>query len=119
MWIRNSRPSATRLQKRRRTSAKPAVLDPAAARREIAVLKRKVESLENAIILKDAKLKEALSAVPSPEETQQLATLEANLSGLRQENANLKSAIDKATTQLKGANTGLAKSPSRCRKSAG
>ena len=90
-------------------SAKPAVLDPAAARREIAILKRKVESLENAIILKDAKLKEALSAVPSPEETQQLATLEANLSGLRQENANLKSAIDKATTRLKGANTGLAK----------
>ena len=90
-------------------SAKPAVLDPAAARREIAVLKRKVESLENAIILKDAKLKEALSAVPSPEETQQLATLEANLSGLRQENANLKSAIDKATTRLMGANTGLAK----------
>ena len=90
-------------------SAKPAVLDPAAARREITILKRKVESLENAIILKDAKLKEALSAVPSPEETQQLATLEANLSGLRQENANLKSAIDKATTRLKGANTGLAK----------
>lgn len=90
-------------------SAKPAVLDPAAARREIAILKRKVESLQNAIILKDAKLKEALSAVPSPEETQQLATLEANLSGLRQENANLKSAIDKATTRLKGANTGLAK----------
>ena len=90
-------------------SAKPAVLDPAAARREISILKRKVESLENAIILRDAKLKEALSAVPSPEETQQLATLEANLSGLRQENANLKSAIDKATTRLKGANTGLAK----------
>ena len=90
-------------------SAKPAVLDPAAARREISILKRKVESLENAIILKDAKLKEALSAVPSPEETQQLATLEANLSGLRQENANLKSAIDKATTRLKGANTGLSK----------
>ena len=90
-------------------SAKPAVLDPAAARREIAVLKRKVEQLDNEIILKDAKLKEALSAVPSPEETKQLATLEANLSGLRQENANLKSAIDKATTRLKGANTGLAK----------
>ena len=90
-------------------SANPAVLDPAAAHREISILKRKVESLENAIILKDAKLKEALSAVPSPEETQQLATLEANLSGLRQENANLKSAIDKATTRLKGANTGLAK----------
>ena len=78
------------------SSAKPAVLDPAAAGREIAVLKRKVESLENAIILKDAKLKEALSAVPSPEETQQLASLEANLSGLRQENANLKSAKAKA-----------------------
>ena len=90
-------------------SAKPAVLDPAAARREISILKRKVESLENAIILKDAKLKEALSAVPSPEETQQLATLEANLSELRQENANLKSAIDKATARLKDSNTGLAK----------
>jgi tetratricopeptide (TPR) repeat protein len=90
-------------------SAKPAVLDPAAARREIAVLKRRIERLDNDIILKNAKLKEALSAVPPPEETQQLATLEANLSGLRQENANLKSAIDKATTRLKGANTGLAK----------
>ena len=90
-------------------SAKPAVLDPAAARREISILKRRIERLDNDIILKDAKLKEALSAVPSPEETQQLATLEANLSGLRQENANLKSAIDKATTLLKGANTGLAK----------
>ena len=90
-------------------SAKPTVLDPAAARREIAVLKRKVEQLDNEIILKDAKLKEALSAVPSPEETKQLATLEANLSGLRQENANLKSAIDKATDQLKNANTDLAK----------
>ena len=90
-------------------SAKPTVLDPAAARREIAVLKRKVEQLDNEIILKDAKLKEALSAVPSPEETKQLATLEANLSGLRQENANLKSAIDKATGQLKNANTDLAK----------
>ena len=90
-------------------SAKPTVLDPAAARREIAVLKRKVEQLDNEIILKDAKLKEALSAVPAPEETKQLATLEANLSGLRQENANLKSAIDKATDQLKNANTDLAK----------
>ena len=90
-------------------SAKPAVLEPAAARREISILRRKVESLENAIILKDAKLKEALSAVPSPEETNQLATLEADLSGLRQENANLKSAIDKATDQLKDANTDLAK----------
>ena len=90
-------------------SAKPTVLDPAAARREIAVLKRKVEQLDNEIILKDAKLKEALSAVPSPEETKQLATLEANLSGLRQENANLKSAIDKATDQLKNAKTDLAK----------
>ena len=91
------------------TSAKPAALDPAAARREIAILKRKVESLENAIILKDAKLKEALSAVPSPKETRQLAKLESDLSGLRQENANLKGAIDKATAQLKDANTGLAK----------
>ncbi|MBT6789293.1 MAG: hypothetical protein HOA45_06505, partial [Verrucomicrobia bacterium] len=90
-------------------SAKPTVLDPAAARREIAVLKRKVEQLDNEIILKDAKLKEALSAVPSPEETKQLATLEANLSGLRQENANLKIAIDKATDQLKNAKTDLAK----------
>ena len=90
-------------------SINPAVLDPAAARREIAVLKRKVEQLDNEIILKDAKLKEALSAVPSPEETKQLATLEASLSELRQENANLKSAIDKATDQLKNANTDLAK----------
>ena len=97
-------------------SAKPAILDPTTASREIAVLKRKVESLENAIILKDAKLKEALSAVPSPEDTQQLATLEANLSSLRQENANLKSAIDKATTRLKVANTGLAKTKAQAEK---
>jgi tetratricopeptide (TPR) repeat protein len=97
-------------------SAKPTVLDPAAARREIAVLKRKVEQLDNEIILKDAKLKEALSAVPSPEETKQLATLEANLSGLRQENANLKSAIDKATDQLKNANTDLAKAQAETEK---
>ena len=90
-------------------SAKPAVLDPAAARREIAVLKRNVESRDNIIILMEAKLKEALSAVPSPEETQQLAKMEAVLSGLRQENANLKSAIDKATDQLNDANTSLAK----------
>ena len=89
-------------------SAKPAVLDPAAARREIAVLKRRIERLDNDIILKNAKLKEALSAVPSAEETLQLATLETDLSGLRQENANLKSAIDKATDQLKDANTSLA-----------
>ena len=98
------------------TSAKPAALDPAAARREIAILKRKVESLENAIILKDAKLKEALSAVPSPEETRQLAKLESDLSGLRQENANLKGAIDKATAQLKDANTGLAKAQADAKK---
>lgn len=98
------------------TSAKPAALDPAAARREIAILKRKVESLENAIILKDAKLKEALSAVPSPEETRQLAKLESDLSGLRQENANLKGAIDKATAQLKDANTGLAKAKAEAEK---
>ena len=97
-------------------SAKPTVLDPAAARREIAVLKRKVEQLDNEIILKDAKLKEALSAVPSPEETKQLATLEANLSSLRQENANLKSAIDKATDQLKNANTDLAKAKAKAEK---
>ena len=97
-------------------SAKPTVLAPAAARREIAVLKRKVEQLDNEINLKDAKLKEALSAVPSPEETKQLATLEANLSGLRQENANLKSAIDKATDQLKNANTDLAKAKADAQK---
>jgi tetratricopeptide (TPR) repeat protein len=96
--------------------AKPAALDPAAARREIAILKRKVESLENAIILKDAKLKEALSAVPSPEETKQLATLESDLSGLRQENDNLKNAIDKATAQLKDANTDLAKAKAETEK---
>ena len=89
--------------------AKPAALDPAGARRELAVLKRTVESRDNQIILLEAKLKEALSAVPSPEETKQLATLESDLSGLRQENDNLKNAIDKATAQLKDANTGLAK----------
>ena len=95
---------------------KPATLDPAAARREIAILKRKVESLENAIVIKDAKLKEALSAVPSPEETKQLAKLESDLSGLRQENTNLKGAIDKATAQFKDANAGLAKATAETEK---
>ena len=96
--------------------AKPAALDPAAARRELAVLKRTVESRDNQIILLEAKLKEALSAVPSPEETKQLATLESDLSGLRQENDNLKNAIDKATAQLKDANTGLAKAKAETEK---
>ena len=98
------------------TLDKPATLDPTVARREIAILKRKVESLENAIIIKDAKLKEALSAVPSPEETKQLAKLESDLSGLRQENTNLKGAIDKATAQLKDANAGLAKATAETEK---
>ena len=98
------------------TLDKPATLDPAAARREIAILKRKVESLENAIVIKDAKLKEALSAVPSPEETKQLAKLESDLSGLRQENTNLKGAIDKATAQFKDANAGLAKATAETEK---
>ena len=98
------------------TLDKPPTLDPAAARREIAILKRKVESLENAIVIKDAKLKEALSAVPSPEETKQLAKLESDLSGLRQENTNLKGAIDKATAQFKDANAGLAKATAETEK---
>ena len=98
------------------TLDKPATIDPAAARREIAILKRKVESLENAIVIKDAKLKEALSAVPSPEETKQLAKLESDLSGLRQENTNLKGAIDKATAQFKDANAGLAKATAETEK---
>ncbi|MDP6754315.1 MAG: hypothetical protein QGF56_11570, partial [Verrucomicrobiota bacterium] len=97
-------------------TAKPTPLDPAAARREIAILKRKVESLNNSIALKDAKLKEALSAVPTPEETKRLAKLESDLSGLRQENANLKGAIDKATAQLNDANTGLAKARAEAEK---
>ena len=98
------------------TLDKPPTLDPAAARREIAILKRKVESLENAIVIKDAKLKEALSAVPSPEETKQLAKLESDLSGLRQENPHLTGAIDKATAQLKDANAGLAKATAETEK---
>jgi len=97
-------------------TAKPIPLDPAAARREIAILERKVESLNNSIALKDAKLKEALSAVPTPEETKRLAKLESDLSGLRQENANLKGAIDKATAQLNDANTGLAKARAEAEK---
>jgi len=98
------------------TLNKPASLDPAAARREIAILKRKIESLENAIIIKDAKLKEALSAVPSPEETKQLAKLESDLSGLRQENTNLKSAIDKATAELNDANADLVRATAETEK---
>jgi len=96
--------------------AKPIALDPVVARREIAVLKRKVQSLENEIILKDAKLKEALSAVPTPEETKQLAKMEGDLSALRQENANLKDAIDKTTAQLKTTDSGLAKAQAEAKK---
>ena len=99
-----------------KATAKPDPLDPAAARREIAVLKRTVESRDNKIILLEAKLKEALSAVPTPEETKRLAKLESDLSGLRQENANLKGAIDKATTQLKEANNGMAKARTEAQK---
>ena len=90
-------------------STKPPTIDPDAARREIAILKRRVDSLENSIILKDAKLKEALSAVPTPEETKRLAKLESDLFSLRQENNTLKGSIDKATAELKDASSGLAK----------
>ena len=97
-------------------TAKPTHFDPAGAQREIAILKRKVESLQNAIILKEAKLKEALSAVPTPEETKRLAKLESDLSGLRQQNTNLKGAIDKAATDLKDANANMAKTQAEAEK---
>ena len=52
------------------------------------------------LILKENKLKEALSAIPSADETKRLANLESDLANLREENGNLKNAVDNASSQF-------------------
>ncbi len=99
------------------TPAKPTVATPEAegtafdaelAKLTINDLRKQVESLQNDLILKENKLKEALSAIPSADETKRLANLESDLANLRQENGNLKNAVDNASSQLKSAQTDLA-----------
>jgi multidrug efflux pump subunit AcrA (membrane-fusion protein) len=65
-------------------------LDPTSAQLTIDDLKRRVETLENNLILKDAKLKEALTAIPTADETKRLANLETDLQSLKEENTGLK-----------------------------
>ena len=84
-------------------------LDPTSAQLTIDDLKRRVETLENNLILKDAKLKEALSAIPTADETKRLANLETDLQSLKEENTGLKISIDKAASELKEAQGGMIK----------
>ena len=84
-------------------------LDPTSAQLTIDDLKRRVETLENNLILKDAKLKEALSAIPTADETKRLANLETDLQSLKEENNGLKISIDKAAGELKEAQGGMIK----------
>ena len=88
-------------------AANPIEMDSTSARLTIDNLKRRVESLENNIILKDAKLKEALSAIPTADETKRLANLETELLALKEENTDLKSSIDKAADEYKKAQARL------------
>ena len=88
-------------------AANPIEIDSTSARLTIDNLKRRVESLENNIILKDAKLKEALSAIPTADETKRLANLETELLALKEENTGLKSSIDKAAGEYKKAQARL------------
>lgn len=88
-------------------AANPIEIDSTSARLTIDNLKRRVESLENNIILKDAKLKEALSAIPTADETKRLANLETELLALKEENTGLKSSIDKAAGEYKEAQARL------------
>ena len=88
-------------------AANPIEIDSTSARLTIDNLKRRVESLENNIILKDAKLKEALSAIPTADETKRLANLETELLALKEENTDLKSSIDKAAGEYKEAQARL------------
>ena len=96
--------------------AKPAVFDAETARLRISGLTRRLESLENNLTLKDAQLKEALSAVPSADETKHLAKLESDLVGFKQENNSLKASVDTATAQLKNAQADLAKAQAEATK---
>ena len=88
-------------------AANPIEIDSTSARLTIDNLKRRVESLENNLILKDAKLKEALSAIPTADETKRLANLETELLALKEENTDLKSSIDKAADEYKKAQARL------------
>ena len=88
-------------------AANPIEIDSTSARLTIDNLKRRVESLENNLILKDAKLKEALSAIPTADETKRLANLETELLALKEENTDLKSSIDKAEGEYKEAQARL------------
>jgi len=88
-------------------AANPIEMDSTTARLTIDNLKRRVESLENNLILKDAKLKEALSAIPTADETKRLANLETELLALKEENTGLKSSIDKAAGEYKEAQARL------------
>ena len=88
-------------------AANPIEIDSTSARLTIDNLKRRVESLENNIILKDAKLKEALSAIPTADETKRLANLETELLALKEENTDLKISIDKAVGEYKEAQARL------------
>ena len=89
--------------------AKPASFDAETAKLTINDLQRRIEVLTNDLLLKESKLKEALSAVPSADETKRLAKLESDLAALKQENTSLKTSVDAATTQLKSAQDDLAK----------
>ena len=89
--------------------AKPASFDAETAKLTINDIQRRIEVLTNDLLLKESKLKEALSAVPSADETKRLAKLESDLAALKQENTSLKTSVDAATTQLKSAQDDLAK----------
>ena len=98
------------------TKTIPTELDPTTAQLTIDDLKRRLETLENNLILKDAKLKEALSAIPTADETKRLAKIETDLQALKEENTGLKSSIDKAAGELKKAQGGMIKAQTEANK---
>lgn len=100
-----------------KTKTIPIELDPTSAQLTIDDLKRRAETLENNLILKDAKLKEALSAIPTADETKRLAKLETDLQAIKKENTELKSSIDKAAVELKKAQAGMVKAQTEADKS--
>ena len=99
-----------------KTEITPIELDPTSAQLTIDDLKRRVETLENNLILKDAKLKEALSAIPSADETKRLVKLETDLQTIKKENTGLKNSIDKSASELKIAQEGMVKAQSEADK---
>jgi len=100
-----------------KTKTIPIELDPTSAQLTIDDLKRRAETLENNLILKDAKLKEALSAIPTADETKRLAKLETDLQAIKKENTELKSSIDKAAVELMKAQAGMVKAQTEADKS--